>query len=172
MTYKITKKLGCIFYKNNSHTLASKIKLQASNIYKKYLIDFCMLTGWYAAAKTNVHESSTFTDELPSKHNMMNQCSLNTTQQTQIICITFAQRCPNVTDVGTMLYNVVQNVIQMFCVCWDIDNSMCMFSGLSCTPVGSISVISVVLSGYRRVPLCCTQCTTPLTLKPLITTIQ
>ena len=39
-------------------------------------------------------------------------------QQTQNICITFIQRRPNVIDVDPTLYKV--NVIQMFCVCWDI----------------------------------------------------
>ena len=36
------------------------------------------------------------------------------TQQTQHICITFIQRRPNVFDVGTTLYEVMQ----MFCVYW------------------------------------------------------
>ena len=41
---------------------------------------------------------------------------------------------------------------------------MCV-SGFSCTPVASIYVISVVLSGYRRVPLFI-HSATPLTLSP------
>ena len=41
-------------------------------------------------------------------------------QQTQDICITFRQRRPNVFDVGPTLHKV----IQMFCVCWDVNISL------------------------------------------------
>ena len=46
-------------------------------------------------------------------------------QKTQNICITFIQRRPNVFDVGPTLYSTLGqhciNVIQIFCVCWAID---------------------------------------------------
>ena len=41
-------------------------------------------------------------------------------QQTQEICITFIQRRPNVFDVGPTLHNV----IQMFCVYWDVNTNL------------------------------------------------